>query len=70
MRFRDTFTTPYRQLADREGQPFTVIRLLGSDGEPVEGWDDEVLPAVEIRFPDGVQVTAWPEEVCYEEEGA
>ena len=56
--FRDTFTTPYEQYADREGEPFGVIREL-TDQER----DPEVGRMWRIEFEDGTQIDAWPEEV-------
>lgn len=59
--YRKTFTTPYEQHRDREGQTFEVLRTIS---KPDADHDAEVLPMYEIRFPDGTRIEAWPEEVC------
>lgn len=57
--FRKTFTTPYEQLSDREGQPFTVLGEV-----PHEEYDfDECGVMYVIQFEDGTKAEAWPEEV-------
>ena len=58
--YRDTFTTPFEQHADRRGQGFRVLRVIT---EPDETHDAEVLPMYRIRFEDGFEIDAWPEEV-------
>ncbi len=60
MTYRLSFTTPYDQYANREGQPFTVLRVID---QPDEAHDAEVLPMYVIRFTDGLEIEAWPEEV-------
>lgn len=60
MAYRQTFTTPFDQFAHREGDEFTVIRVID---QPDENHDAEVLPMYEICFTDGEQIEAWPEEV-------
>jgi len=62
-KFRETFTTPYSQYADREGQPFAVIRQLSDKKR-----DPEVGVLYLIRFEDGTEIHAWPEEVLEEKE--
>lgn len=57
---RETFTTPYEQHRDREGQPFTALRKIT---EADATHDMEVLPMYVIRFEDGTVIDAWPEEV-------
>lgn len=54
------FHTPYEQYADREGQEFELVRTIT---EPDATHDAEVLPMYVIRFSDGVEIEAWPEEV-------
>ena len=58
--YRDTFTSPYQQYADRVGQRFTVLRVIDT---PDEGFDEECLPMYRIVFEDGYATDAWPEEV-------
>lgn len=57
---RSTFTTPYGQHKDREGQPFELVRVIDA---PDATHDAEVLPMYVVRFADGLEVEAWPEEV-------
>jgi hypothetical protein len=57
---RKTFTTPYEQHRDREGQSFALVREIT---EAESDYDAEVLPMFIVRFPDGVEIPAWPEEV-------
>jgi hypothetical protein len=59
-KLRDTFTSPYVQYTDRIGQTFHVIDIITT---PDETHDAEVLPMYRIRFSDGVEIEAWPEEV-------
>ncbi len=54
------FTTLYEQHKGRIGQAFTIVRTIT---EPDETHDAEVLPMYVIRFSDGVEIEAWPEEV-------
>ena len=58
--YRETFTTTFQQFAEREGQTFTVVSVIS---EPDENHDEEVLPMYRIRFADGEEIEAWPEEV-------
>ena len=57
---RETFVTPFEQHADRRGQAFDII---GKITEPDATHDAEVLPMYRIRFADGTEIEAWPEEV-------
>ena len=57
---RPTFHTPYEQFADRIGQKFTILREIT---EPDDTHDAEVLPMYVIRFEDGHEIEAWPEEI-------
>lgn len=59
--YRTTFTTPYDQFAERRYEPFTVLTVIT---EPIPYvYDEEVLPMYRIRFMDGTEIDAWPEEV-------
>jgi len=55
-----TFRTPYTQHADRDGQWCEVLRVIS---EPDENHDAEALPMYAIRFEDGTEIEAWPEEL-------
>jgi hypothetical protein len=57
---RKTFTTPFQQHRDREGQRFEVVRKIT---EPDENFDEESLPMYRIRFEDGFETDAFPSEV-------
>ncbi len=57
---RATFTTPYTQHASRKGQRFEVVRQIT---EPDATHDAEALPMYVIRFDDGAEIEAFPEEV-------
>jgi hypothetical protein len=63
---RKTFTTPFDQHRDREGQSFAVLRKITKRNIRAEEraeYDTEVLPMYRIRFADGFETSAWPEEV-------
>ena len=59
VRKRDTFQSPYDEYANRIGDGFEVL------GEVPHGeFDFEEVGAVyTIRFDDGEEITAWPEEI-------
>lgn len=61
-RVREVFATPHRQHADRRGQPFELLRAIT---QPDETHDPEVLPMYAIRFEDGAEIDAWPDEVLH-----
>ena len=58
---RITFTSPYDQFAARIGQSATVVRHYTEDD--AEHDISEVGPMYRIRFDDGTEIEAWPEEV-------
>lgn len=60
LKYRTHFSTPYSDYKDREGQEFEVVREIN---EPDETHDEECLPMYRIRFNDGFETDAWPEEV-------
>lgn len=53
------FTSPYDQHADRIGQLATVI----SQVDPKTYDYDECGPLYLVRFADGTEIEAWPEEI-------
>lgn len=61
--FLETFVSPYEQYKDRIGQHFEVLRPIS-----VEDNDLECLPRWVIRFKDGAEIEAWPEEICKSEQ--
>lgn len=56
--FSRTFFTPYSDHSDRIGQPFSIARRLEE-----EDADLECLPMWKIRFEDGTEIDAYPEEI-------
>ena len=58
----DIFWTPYEQYNDRIGQKFSITGRV-TDKEN----DACVLPMWHIRFEDGYETLAWPEEIIISE---
>ena len=54
-----TFTAKYDQHAERNGQTFTVLGAV----DPKTYDADDCGPMYSIRFADGAEIEAWPEEV-------
>lgn len=53
------FESPYDQLREHNGKPYTLVGQL-----PFEDYDfDDCGPLFLIRFEDGTEVEAWPEEL-------
>lgn len=66
MAIRATFTTQFEQYRDRIGQEFTVLRKVtrsNATSADRKEYDLEVLPMYKIRFADGHETSAWPDEV-------
>ena len=55
------FQSPYEQFAERNGQKFTVTRVIDKDDSTHDV--AEVGTMYEIRFADGAVIEAWPEEL-------
>ncbi len=55
-----TFNSPLVEYRERNGQEVTVVRTIT---EPDATHDREVLPMLVIRFPDGLEIEAWPFEI-------
>lgn len=62
MKKKDTFDSPYKQHAERNGQPFEIVKTID---KPDSEHDVAVLPMYGIRFEDGEEIEAWPEEVYH-----
>jgi hypothetical protein len=60
-----TFRTPYEQYRNRDGESIEIVRKIET---PDEEHDEEVLPMYVVRFEDGTEIEAWPEELWYEAE--
>lgn len=57
----DKTTEKYR------GQPFEVMRMLiAEEWEEVDGGTGEITPGAHIRFEDGFETDAFPEEIWEE----
>jgi len=59
-RFSPTFHGVWSDHQSRDGQTFEVLETLLIDDQDTE---DGMLPMYRIRFPDGVVIEAFPEEV-------
>lgn len=57
---RTVFRTPYEQYSAHDGKACEVIRVIS---EPDDQHDAECLPMFGIRFDDGTEIEAWPEEI-------
>lgn len=51
---------PEAEFAARKGTPATVVAHITEAGPDT---DEEVLPLYRVRFEDGREIDAWPEEV-------
>ena len=64
--FKPIFESPYEVfpegLVDNNGKPFTVISRCTEDQ-----CDLDSLPMWNIKFADGYECQAYPEEICYAE---
>ena len=60
-RMRDTFLAHYDQYRERDGQAFAFVRRVSWRTDA--GYDREVGTLYAIRFSDGTEIVAWPEEV-------
>ncbi|HZK53005.1 MAG TPA: hypothetical protein VFC84_02195 [Desulfosporosinus sp.] len=58
--YSQKFWTPYTDHRSRIGEAFKVVRRLGDKEDEV---DSECLPMWKIRFKDGFEVSAFPEEI-------
>ena len=59
--FKDKFDTPFEDFRKYNGKPFKVVRRMSYANDDI---DLECLPKWVIRFEDGVEIDAWPEEIC------
>lgn len=55
-----TFQTPYTEFRQHNGEEVAVTEYVT---QPRENFDAETLPVFNVRFPDGTETTAYPEEV-------
>ena len=54
------FHAVYDQHSNRDGEEFSLVKVIDT---PDESHDAEVLPMYLIRFNDGQEIEAWPEEI-------
>ena len=65
--FADTFGTPYTGEKKYVGMKFTVLGRVKELSVDKDGADLECLPMWNIRFDDGFEMAAYPEEICLAE---
>ena len=65
--FCGTFLSPYYQYKKYNGQNFEVLKRVSIDNSDNLGFDLECLPVWNIRFADGFETFAYPEEICLAE---
>ena len=65
--FAETFGTPYAEDARLMGKKFIVLGRVKELTEDKNGADLECLPMWNIRFEDGFEMAAHPEEICLAE---
>lgn len=59
--FAEVFTTSHHE---HHGQPFSIVSPPNlSDTEVIAEIDQGIMPMYRIRFSDGEEIDAWPEEV-------
>jgi hypothetical protein len=59
--FTDTFQTPYEECSEYNGQKYEIVRRANYE---IGDCDMESLPQWIIKFEDGKEVNAYPEEIC------
>ena len=55
-----TFNTPFEQYRIHDGKTCTLVRTIV---ESDDDHDEESLPMHVVRFDDGTEIEAWPEEL-------
>lgn len=65
--FSETFGTPYTGEKHLVGKKFIVLGRVKELSEDENGADLECLPMWNIRFEDGFEMAAYPEEICLAE---
>ena len=59
--FAETFNTPYEECSEYNGQKYEIVRRASYvDGD----CDMECLPQWIIKFADGKEINAFPEDIC------
>lgn len=62
--FLETFNTPYTNEKHLIGKKFIVLGRVNELINDENGADLECLPMWNIRFEDGLEISAYPEEIC------
>lgn len=65
--FAETFGTPYTGEKHLVGKKFTVLSRVKELSKDSNGADLKSLPMWNIRFEDGFEMAAYPEEICLAE---
>lgn len=65
--FANTFGTPYSGEKKYVGMKFTVLGRVNEFPQDKNGADLECLPMWNIRFENGDEMVAYPEEICLAE---
>lgn len=62
--YREAFRAMFEQYAERNGQSFVVLGEVSTEeAGKIEQVDADSFPMYVIRFPDGHETHAWPEEI-------
>lgn len=59
---RATFQTPYEGMREYVGRAFRILSVHDHSTDP-EVIDEDAGELYRIRFDDGVEIDAWPEEI-------
>ena len=59
--FADTFETSFDDYSRYNGKHFEVIRRIDNIDDDC---DLDILPQWKIKFEDGIEINAYPEEIC------
>ena len=66
--FKETFGTPYYDKGEYDGMKFTVLgRVPNIKNDFENGADLECLPMWHIKLENGLEMDAYPEEICLSE---
>lgn len=65
--FTETFGTPYTGENHLAGKKFTVLCRINELSKDENGAELECLPMWNIRFENGFEMAAYPEEICLAE---
>jgi len=60
LRKKKRFWSPFEQVREHNGKRFVILKKIS---KPDRTHDREVLPMYRIRFLDGIEIEAFPEEI-------